>query len=77
MEGKENSDDDPVSTWVRRTRENKQLYPEAISELIENGAVGKNDKRFLNIVQKAVANLPDNDKRTKLLQMVRSRNFFR
>lgn len=77
MDDKENLVSDPVSAWVRRTKENSQLIPEAVSELIQNEKIEKNDKRFLSMVQNALQILPNIEKKNTFLEMIRSRNFFR
>ena len=77
MDDKENLESDPVSAWVRRTKENSQLIPEAVYELVQNEKIEKNDKRFLSMVQNALQILPNNEKKNTFLEMIRSRNFFR
>ena len=77
MDDKENLESDPVSAWVRRTKENSQLIPEAVYELVQNEKIEKNDKKFLSMVQNALQILPNNEKKNTFLEMIRSRNFFR
>ena len=77
MEDKENLVSDPVSAWVRRTKDNSQLIPEAVYDLVQNEKIEKNDKRFLSMVQNGLQILPNNEKKNKFLEMIRSRNFFR